>query len=71
MIPKVHNPNWDFFCLNGVVQAITSSKTKLFTPYTSFKLLTLCVKKKKALFAGKKMYFEGLMQKLIRFLYKL
>ena len=24
MIPKAHNPNWDFFCLNGVVQAITS-----------------------------------------------
>ena len=46
MIPRAHSQSI-FFCLNGVVQAITlpeaEDKKILFTPYTFFELFTLCL----------------------------
>ena len=56
MIPKVHNPNWDFFCLNGVVQAITSSDVEdkiIYTLYI-FQTFNTLRKEKESLIRRKK-----------------
>ena len=56
MIPKVHNPNWDFFCWNGVVQAITSSDVEdkiIYTLYI-FQTFNTLRKEKESLIRRKK-----------------
>ena len=56
MIPKAHNPNWDFFCLNGVVQAITSSDVEdkiIYTLYI-FQTFNTLRKEKESLIRRKK-----------------
>lgn len=72
MIPKAHNPNWDFFCLNGVVQAITSSNVEdkiIYTLYV-FQTFNTLRKEKESLIRRKKSVLWRT-QKLIRFLWKL
>ena len=64
MIPKTHNPKIFclFVCLNGVVQATTYM---IYTLYIwTFNTLFIEIE---SLTYRKKVYFEGLMQKLIRF----
>ena len=56
MIPKAHNPNWDFFWFNGVVQAITSSNVEdkiIYTLYV-FQTFNTLRKEKESLIRRKK-----------------
>ena len=59
-----------FFSLNGIVQAITSPENMIYTLYIFWTITTLLLEKE-SLINWEKVYFEGLLQKLIRFLWKL